>query len=107
MLTPVTHLTPWCLVVSARHIVTLQADLTPSPTPLDRAASGVGPGPRCATWCAPYARIPTQTRHDGGLLLRRASAEHAAALVQEMADAVVSLDGLRLLAPAPRRPAFP
>jgi len=45
--------------------------------------------------------------HDGGLLLRRASAEHAAALVQEMADAVVSLDGLRLLAPAPRRPAFP
>lgn len=45
--------------------------------------------------------------HDRGLLLRRASTEHAADLVQEMADAVANLDGLRLLAPAPRRPAFP
>ncbi|MGH3874861.1 MAG: hypothetical protein ACRDSR_25720 [Pseudonocardiaceae bacterium] len=33
--------------------------------------------------------------------------EHAADLVQEMADAVANLDGLRLLAPVPRRPGFP
>ncbi len=42
-----------------------------------------------------------------GQLVRRASVEHAADLVQEMADAVANLDGLRLLAPAPRRLAFP
>lgn len=45
--------------------------------------------------------------NDGGLLLRRASVERAADVIQEMADAVANLDGLRLLAPAPRRPAFP
>lgn len=44
---------------------------------------------------------------DRGMLLRRAGSEHTADLVQEMADAVVNLDGLRLLAPVPRRPAFP
>ncbi|MCA1677340.1 MAG: DUF1828 domain-containing protein [Actinobacteria bacterium] len=44
---------------------------------------------------------------DRGQLVRRASVEHAADLVQEMADAVANLDGLRLLAPAPRRMAFP
>jgi hypothetical protein len=33
--------------------------------------------------------------------------EHAVDLVQEMADALANLDGLRLLAPAPRRLAFP
>lgn len=42
-----------------------------------------------------------------GQLVRRAAVEHAADLVQEMADAVANLDGLRLLAPAPRRLAFP
>jgi hypothetical protein len=42
-----------------------------------------------------------------GQLVRRASVEHTADLVQEMADAVANLDGLRLLAPVPRRPAFP
>lgn len=45
--------------------------------------------------------------HDGGQLLRRATLADAADVVQEMADAVANLDGLRLLAPAPRRPAFP
>lgn len=45
--------------------------------------------------------------NDHGLLRRRASIEQAADLVQEMADAIANLDGLRLLAPAPRRPAFP
>jgi hypothetical protein len=44
---------------------------------------------------------------DRGQLVRRASVKHAADLVQEMADAVANLDGLRLLAPAPRRLAFP
>lgn len=44
---------------------------------------------------------------DHGQLMRRASVEHTADLVQEMADAVANLDGLRLLAPVPRRPAFP
>lgn len=44
---------------------------------------------------------------DRGQLVRRAGAEHAADLVQEMADAVANLDGLRLLAPPPRRLAFP
>ena len=44
---------------------------------------------------------------DHGQLMRRASVEHTAELVQEMADAVANLDGLRLLAPVPRRPAFP
>ena len=44
---------------------------------------------------------------DRGQLVRRASVEHTADLVREMADAVANLDGLRLLAPAPRRPAFP
>lgn len=44
---------------------------------------------------------------DRGQLVRRAGIEHAADLVQEMADAVANMDGLRLLAPAPRRPAFP
>ncbi len=44
---------------------------------------------------------------DHGQLVRRASVEHAADLVREMADAVANLDGLRLLAPVPRRPAFP
>lgn len=44
---------------------------------------------------------------DRGQLVRRASVEHAAELVREMADAVANLDGLRLLAPVPRRPAFP
>ncbi|MGQ0776288.1 MAG: DUF1828 domain-containing protein [Pseudonocardiales bacterium] len=44
---------------------------------------------------------------DGGQLVRRASVEHTVDLVQEMADAVANLDGLRLLAPAPRRLAFP
>ncbi|MGH3827924.1 MAG: hypothetical protein ACRDQX_12245, partial [Pseudonocardiaceae bacterium] len=44
---------------------------------------------------------------DRGQLVRRASVEHAADLVQEMADAVANLDGLRLLAPVPRCPAFP
>ncbi|MGH3695884.1 MAG: DUF1828 domain-containing protein [Pseudonocardiaceae bacterium] len=43
---------------------------------------------------------------DRGQLVRRARVEHAADLVQEMADAVANLDGLRLLAPIPR-PAFP
>ncbi|MDQ2882610.1 MAG: DUF1828 domain-containing protein [Actinomycetota bacterium] len=41
---------------------------------------------------------------DRGQLMRRASVEHTADLVQEMADAVANLDGLRLLAPVPRRP---
>ena len=41
--------------------------------------------------------------NNDGLLLRRASVDRAADLVQEMADAVANLDGLRLLAPAPRR----
>lgn len=45
--------------------------------------------------------------NDRGQLVRRASVEHAAELVQEMADAVANLDGLRLLAPGPRRLAFP
>ena len=44
---------------------------------------------------------------DRGQFVRRASIEHTAELVQEMADAVANLDGLRLLAPAPRRLAFP
>lgn len=44
---------------------------------------------------------------DRGQLMRRASLGQAADLVQEMADALANLDGLRLLAPAPRRPAFP
>jgi hypothetical protein len=44
---------------------------------------------------------------DRGQLVRRASVEHTADLVQEMADAVANLDGLRLLALAARRPAFP
>ncbi len=44
---------------------------------------------------------------DRGRLVRRASVEHTADLVREMADAVANLDGLRLLAPVPRRPAFP
>jgi hypothetical protein len=44
---------------------------------------------------------------DRGQLVRRASVEHTADLVREMADAVANLDGLRLLAPVPRRPAFP
>ena len=44
---------------------------------------------------------------DRGQLVRRASVEHAVDLVQEMADALANLDGLRLLAPAPRRLAFP
>lgn len=44
---------------------------------------------------------------DHGQLMRRANVEHTADLVQEMADAVANLDGLRLLAPVPRRPAFP
>ncbi|MGH3810663.1 MAG: DUF1828 domain-containing protein [Pseudonocardiaceae bacterium] len=42
-----------------------------------------------------------------GQLVRRTGVEHAADLVREMADAVANLDGLRLLAPVPRRPAFP
>lgn len=45
--------------------------------------------------------------NDRGQLVRRTSAKHAGDLVQEMADAVANLDGLRLLAPTPRRPAFP
>ncbi|MGH3815985.1 MAG: DUF1828 domain-containing protein [Pseudonocardiaceae bacterium] len=45
--------------------------------------------------------------HERGQLVRRANIEHAADLVQEMADAVTGVDGLRLLAPLPRRPAFP
>lgn len=44
---------------------------------------------------------------DRGQLLRRADVEHAADLVQEVVEAVANLDGLRLLAPAPRRLAFP
>ena len=49
---------------------------------------------------------PTTGGHRGQLV-RRAGVEHTADLVREMADAVANLDGLRLLAPAPRRPAFP
>lgn len=44
---------------------------------------------------------------DRGQLVRRAGIKYAADLVREMADAVANLDGLRLLAPAPRRLAFP
>ncbi|HET9255787.1 MAG TPA: hypothetical protein VFO16_11355 [Pseudonocardiaceae bacterium] len=44
---------------------------------------------------------------DCGQLVRRASVGRTADLVREMADAVANLDGLRLLAPVSRRPAFP
>ena len=45
--------------------------------------------------------------HDRGVLLRRSSVADVADVVQEMADALANLDGLRLLAPVPRRPPFP
>lgn len=41
-----------------------------------------------------------------GELIRRASAVDAASLIYEMTDAVANVDGLRLLAPAPRRLKF-
>jgi hypothetical protein len=44
---------------------------------------------------------------DRGQLVRRANVERTADLVHEMADAIANLDGLRLLAAVPRRPAFP
>ena len=45
--------------------------------------------------------------HDRGVLLRRSSVTDLADVVQEMADALANIDGLRLLAPVPRRPPFP